>query len=629
MEGLRRTGGEGVKGGLGDLRMNQRASTLVSGGYRGDEEEHLDDGTPLGPTTRRSRRTGRNRRRISATLRAATNVAESTAHTVTGSVARSQDDSTDLHDAAGTDARRVVKRGGTTAWSKRSNLTISRRPVVREDATDAGETPREGTTTGTRTTGARPQGETRSGSTDPKPTRPERPAPFGARPQAEDRAETGPSTPGPRAVRTDRPGTEPRATRTMHTHPAPFGARPQTEARAEGVPGSAGPKPARTERPEVSAERRDRPAVFGLRSKPEEGTGPGAVETPAHKATEKPAPTPRPSRTERAAQRRSTPRSSAFGARTVRAEGREQPTQGAPRPSGRAGLISQRKQTLTDRHRPGKAARGGLLRQVINKTTNPAAAVVGRTSPFQGGRRAGLIQGAVQAPGAAARVVVRAAQGVRLAVAAAASAKGIAAVLIVAVVVGVVMSILAAVPSIGQAIEDDARSQCQATETRPVSPPLLPPETADKPAGCATRPPGEITASGWTLPTNGPVTSGFGYRTDPVTGALGDFHDATDFGAQCKAPIYAAADGTVARVGSDYYGGYGVVVDHGGGLSTVYWHPWPDGIFVKEGDSVKAGQQIAEVGSSGKSTACHLHFKVLVNGTPIDPVPFLVARGVL
>ena len=48
---------------------------------------------------------------------------------------RSQDDSTDLHDAAGIDARRVVQRGGTTAWSKRSNLTISRRPVVREDAT--------------------------------------------------------------------------------------------------------------------------------------------------------------------------------------------------------------------------------------------------------------------------------------------------------------------------------------------------------------------------------------------------------------------------------------------------------------------------------------------------------------
>ena len=158
---------------------------------------------------------------------------------------------------------------------------------------------------------------------------------------------------------------------------------------------------------------------------------------------------------------------------------------------------------------------------------------------------------------------------------------------------------------------------------------ILTPETADTPAGCATRPPGEITTSGWTLPTNGPVTSGFGYRTDPVTGVLGDFHDATDFGAQCKAPIYAAADGTVARVGSDYYGGHGVLVDHGGGLSTLYWHPWPDGIFVKEGDSVKAGQQIAEVGSSGKSTACHLHFKVLVNGTPIDPVPFLVARGVL
>ena len=84
MEGLRRTGGEGVKGGLGDLRMNQRASTLVSGGYRGDEEEHLDDGTPLGPSTRRSRRTGRNRRLSSAAWRSVTNLAESTARTATG-----------------------------------------------------------------------------------------------------------------------------------------------------------------------------------------------------------------------------------------------------------------------------------------------------------------------------------------------------------------------------------------------------------------------------------------------------------------------------------------------------------------------------------------------------------------
>lgn len=557
MEGLRRTGGEGVKGGLGDLRMNQRASTLVSGGYRGDEEEHLDDGTPLGPSTRRSRRTGRNRRLSSAAWRSVTNLAESTARTATGAVVRSQDDSTDLHDAAGIDTRRVVQRGGSTAWSKRSNLTITRRTAP-EGVPDAGEAPRADGTRGSRTTGA----------------------------------------------------------------------RPQTEARPEGASGSTGPKPARTERPEVSAERRDRPAVFGLRSKPEEGTGPAPAETPTPVTTEKPTATARPPRIERAAQRKSTPRSS-FGARSVRAERHEQPTQGAPRASGRAGLISQRKQALTDRRRPGKAARGGLMRQVVTKTTQPGAALVGRTSPFQGGRRAGLMHGAAQAPAAFVRAGARAVQGVRIAVVAAASAKGIAAMLAVVVVLGVVMSIVAAIPGMGQAIEDSAKSQCQASTKEPVRPPLAPPETAESPAGCATRPPGEITASGWTIPSNGPVTSGFGYRIDPVTGELGAFHDATDFGAQCKAPIYAAADGTVASVYSDYYGGHGVLVDHGGGLSTLYWHPWPDGVFVKEGDSVKVGQQIAEVGSSGKSTACHLHFKVLVNGTPIDPVPFLVEKGVM
>ena len=557
MEGLRRTGGEGVKGGLGDLRMNQRASTLVSGGYRGDEEEHLDDGTPLGPSTRRSRRTGRNRRLSSAAWRSVTNLAESTARTATGAVVRSQDDSTDLHDAAGIDARRVVQRGGSTAWSKRSNLTITRRTAP-EGVPDAGEAPRADGTRGSRTTGA----------------------------------------------------------------------RPQTEARPEGASSSTGPKPARTEQLDVSAERRDRPAVFGLRSKPEEGTGPAPAETPTPVTTEKPTATARPPRTERAAQRKSSPRSP-FGARSVRAERHEQPTQGAPRASGRAGLISQRKQALTDRRRPGKAARGGLMRQAVTKTTHPGAALVGQTSPLQGGRRAGLMHGAAQAPAAFVRAGARAVQGVRIAVVAAASAKGIAAMLAVVVVLGVIMSIVAAIPGMGQAIEDSAKSQCQASTKEPVRPPLAPPETAENPAGCATRPPEEITASGWTIPSNGPVTSGFGYRVDPVTGELGAFHDATDFGAQCKAPIYAAADGTVASVYSDYYGGHGVLVDHGGGLSTLYWHPWPDGVFVKEGDSVKVGQQIAEVGSSGKSTACHLHFKVLVNGTPIDPVPFLVEKGVL
>jgi murein DD-endopeptidase MepM/ murein hydrolase activator NlpD len=122
-------------------------------------------------------------------------------------------------------------------------------------------------------------------------------------------------------------------------------------------------------------------------------------------------------------------------------------------------------------------------------------------------------------------------------------------------------------------------------------------------------------------PVPGPITSPFGYRTDPVTGARA-FHSGLDFGAPCGTPIKAAGTGVVLSAGPNG-GGYGnmTVINHGSGNSTLYGHQ--SSIIVSAGQSVAQGQVIGYVGSTGKSTGCHLHFEVRVNGTPVDPSGYL------
>jgi murein DD-endopeptidase MepM/ murein hydrolase activator NlpD len=119
-----------------------------------------------------------------------------------------------------------------------------------------------------------------------------------------------------------------------------------------------------------------------------------------------------------------------------------------------------------------------------------------------------------------------------------------------------------------------------------------------------------------------PITSGFGSRTDPITGALSSFHPGIDFGAACGTPIKAAGNGSVIFAGFDT-GGYGnyVIINHGGGLATLYGHQ--SAIAVSVGQAVIAGQVIGAVGSTGNSTGCHLHFEVRVNGNPVDPTGYL------
>ena len=122
-------------------------------------------------------------------------------------------------------------------------------------------------------------------------------------------------------------------------------------------------------------------------------------------------------------------------------------------------------------------------------------------------------------------------------------------------------------------------------------------------------------------PVPGPITSGFGYRTDPVTGATA-FHSGLDIGAPCGTPIKAAGTGVILSAGFNS-GGYGnmTLINHGNGLSTLYGHQ--SSIIVSAGQSVTQGQVIGYVGSTGKSTGCHLHFEVRVGGNPVDPTGYL------
>jgi murein DD-endopeptidase MepM/ murein hydrolase activator NlpD len=125
-------------------------------------------------------------------------------------------------------------------------------------------------------------------------------------------------------------------------------------------------------------------------------------------------------------------------------------------------------------------------------------------------------------------------------------------------------------------------------------------------------------------PVEGPVGSGFGFRVDPFTGR-GALHTGLDFPADVGTPIMAAAGGMVVNV--EVHPGYGnlVEIDHGNGLVTRYAHA--SKVMVKQGDLVKRGQLVAQVGNTGRSTGPHLHFEVLVDRVPQNPARFLAGRG--
>lgn len=124
----------------------------------------------------------------------------------------------------------------------------------------------------------------------------------------------------------------------------------------------------------------------------------------------------------------------------------------------------------------------------------------------------------------------------------------------------------------------------------------------------------------WPCPSSTRVTSDYGTRVVPTSGASSN-HKGIDIGAAGGADIVAAADGTVKAASYSSAAGNYVMIDHGGGLYTVYMHA--SSLLVSQGQTVTAGQVIAKVGSTGISTGNHLHFGVSLNGSYVSPWGYL------
>ncbi|WP_297570881.1 murein hydrolase activator EnvC [uncultured Anaerovibrio sp.] len=130
-----------------------------------------------------------------------------------------------------------------------------------------------------------------------------------------------------------------------------------------------------------------------------------------------------------------------------------------------------------------------------------------------------------------------------------------------------------------------------------------------------------VTGSGAMIwPLDGPITSEFGWRTHPIFGTQ-RYHSGLDIGGDYGLPIVAAASGTVIHSGWISGYGYTVIIDHGGGITTLYGHN--SSLSVDVGDVVSQGQTIALCGSTGNSTGPHCHFEVRENGEPVSPYGYL------
>lgn len=127
----------------------------------------------------------------------------------------------------------------------------------------------------------------------------------------------------------------------------------------------------------------------------------------------------------------------------------------------------------------------------------------------------------------------------------------------------------------------------------------------------------------WPVPSSQRITSKFGYRNHPIL-KKNKLHTGVDIGASNGQAVIAAADGTVVHSG--WQGSYGkaVIIDHGGGIMTLYAHN--SSLLVSKGAQVKAGSTIAKIGSTGFSTGPHLHFEVRKNGKYVDPMGWLSGK---
>lgn len=128
----------------------------------------------------------------------------------------------------------------------------------------------------------------------------------------------------------------------------------------------------------------------------------------------------------------------------------------------------------------------------------------------------------------------------------------------------------------------------------------------------------------WPVPGYNKITSKFGMRTHPITGVY-KLHTGTDIGAPTGADFVASNKGIV--IAAEYNTAYGnyVMIDHGGGIQTLYAHG--SQIVVSVGQEVSAGDVVLKIGSTGYATGPHAHFEVRINGTPVEPLTYLQATG--
>ena len=122
-------------------------------------------------------------------------------------------------------------------------------------------------------------------------------------------------------------------------------------------------------------------------------------------------------------------------------------------------------------------------------------------------------------------------------------------------------------------------------------------------------------------PTDGWTSSKFGYRKSPFSGKR-EFHKGIDIACNRGTEICATADGVVSFAGRRGLFGNMVIIDHGHGFVTRYGHT--NKILIKRGANVKKGDIIATVGNTGRSTGPHLHYEVLLNGIPVNPVKYML-----
>jgi murein DD-endopeptidase MepM/ murein hydrolase activator NlpD len=129
----------------------------------------------------------------------------------------------------------------------------------------------------------------------------------------------------------------------------------------------------------------------------------------------------------------------------------------------------------------------------------------------------------------------------------------------------------------------------------------------------------DMTPAGWPV-KKGWISSRYGERTDPFSGRR-THHDGLDFVGKRGSDVLSVANGVVVWAGSSGAYGKTVEIDHGNGYQTRYAHN--ESLEVKPGDSVKAGQIIAKLGSTGRTSAPHVHFEVLLNGRTVNPSNFV------